>query len=101
LFQTNLFKYAPAVLLSSKTKIYKGNAVTDILLVRSSLHIRSALTPFQAIVKKFRFDVPAGLEKIPADWAKVTAAAQYTLTQRRSKIKKAVSKTVHTGNTFS
>ncbi|KAJ7860942.1 hypothetical protein B0H14DRAFT_3134710 [Mycena olivaceomarginata] len=73
--KTNLFKYAPAVLLSSKTKIYKGNAVTDILL---------------AIVKKFRFDVPAGLEKIPADWAKVTAAAQYTLTQRRSKIKKAI-----------
>ncbi|KAJ7819367.1 hypothetical protein B0H14DRAFT_3876691 [Mycena olivaceomarginata] len=73
--KTNLFKYAPAVLLSSKTKIYKGNAVTDILL---------------AIVKKFRFDVPAGLEKIPADWAKVTAAAQYTLTQRRSKINKAI-----------
>ncbi|KAJ7855642.1 hypothetical protein B0H14DRAFT_3865204 [Mycena olivaceomarginata] len=60
-FETNLFKYAPAVLLSSKTKIYKGNAVTDILL---------------AIVKKFRFDV--------------TVAAQYTLTQRRSKIKKAI-----------
>ncbi|KAJ7327985.1 hypothetical protein DFH08DRAFT_1026076 [Mycena albidolilacea] len=67
--KTNLFKDAPAILLSRKTKIYKGNA---------------------AIVKKFRFDVPAGLEKIPADWAKVTAAAQYTLTQRRSKIKKAI-----------
>ncbi|KAF8142844.1 hypothetical protein K438DRAFT_1784350 [Mycena galopus ATCC 62051] len=69
----NITKYAPAVLLSSKITCYKGDAATYILL---------------ALTKKFRFDIPPGLENIPADWAKVTGVAQYALTQRRGKIKK-------------
>ncbi|KAF7378117.1 hypothetical protein MSAN_00236000 [Mycena sanguinolenta] len=72
---TNIAKYAPAVLLSSKINIYKGDAATEILL---------------GILKKFRFDIPPGLENIPADWAKVTAAVQYALTQRRAAIKKTI-----------
>ncbi|KAJ7885269.1 hypothetical protein B0H14DRAFT_3737211 [Mycena olivaceomarginata] len=72
---TNIVKYAPAVLLSSKITIYKGNGTTNILL---------------AILKQYRFDMPAGLENIPADWEKVVEAVQDALTQRRSKIKKSI-----------
>ncbi|KAJ7816212.1 hypothetical protein B0H14DRAFT_3475502 [Mycena olivaceomarginata] len=55
--------------------IYKGNGTTNILL---------------AILKQYRFDMPAGLENIPADWEKVVEAVQDALTQRRSKIKKSI-----------
>ncbi|KAJ7852216.1 hypothetical protein B0H14DRAFT_3866134 [Mycena olivaceomarginata] len=72
---TNIVKYAPAVLLSSKITSYKGNGTTNILLV---------------ILKQYRFDMPAGLENIPADWEKVVEAVQDALTQRRSKIKKSI-----------
>ncbi|KAJ7815103.1 hypothetical protein B0H14DRAFT_2603720 [Mycena olivaceomarginata] len=72
---TNIVKYAPAVLLSSKITIYKGNGTTNILL---------------AILKQYRFDMPAGLENIPTDWEKVVEAVQDALTQRRSKIKKSI-----------
>ncbi|KAJ7321106.1 hypothetical protein DFH08DRAFT_970387 [Mycena albidolilacea] len=41
---TNIVKYAPAVLLSSKITIYKGNGTTNILL---------------AILKQYRFDITA------------------------------------------
>jgi hypothetical protein len=44
----------------------------------------------QAILKKYRFDIPPGLEHNQADWAKVISAVQDALTQKRSKIKKAV-----------
>jgi hypothetical protein len=45
----------------------------------------------QAILKKYRFDIPPGLENNKADWDKIVAAVQDALTQRRSTIKKAVS----------
>ncbi|KAJ7501283.1 hypothetical protein B0H11DRAFT_1908160 [Mycena galericulata] len=72
---TNIHKYAPAVLLSSKINVYKGDGTTNILL---------------AILKNNRFDIPPGLENVPADWAKVTAVVQDALTQKRAKIKKAI-----------
>ncbi|KAF7342691.1 hypothetical protein MSAN_02027000 [Mycena sanguinolenta] len=72
---TNINKYAPAVLLSSKITTYKGNAATDLLLI---------------ILKKYRFDIPPGLEHYLANWAKIVTAVQYALTQRRSKIKKLI-----------
>ncbi|KAJ7703891.1 hypothetical protein B0H17DRAFT_1326673 [Mycena rosella] len=53
----NILNYAPAVLLSSKTTVYKGNGATDLLL---------------AILKRYRFDMPPGIENIPADWAKIS-----------------------------
>ncbi|KAJ7688284.1 hypothetical protein B0H17DRAFT_866338, partial [Mycena rosella] len=68
----NIINYAPAVLLSSKVTEYKGQGVTNILL---------------AILKKHRFDLPAGIENIPADWAKVIDVVKEALTQKRSKIK--------------
>ncbi|KAJ7288600.1 hypothetical protein C8J57DRAFT_1280818, partial [Mycena rebaudengoi] len=73
--ETNIQKYAPAVLLSSKIKEYKGEGPTNNLL---------------AILKKYRFDIPPGLENNKADWDKIVAAVQDALTQRRSTIKKAI-----------
>lgn len=92
--QTNIHKYAPAVLLSSKINVYKGDGTTNILLVRSPIQMPQTiylLRAFQAILKNNRFDIPPGLENVPADWAKVTAVVQDALTQKRAKIKKAVS----------
>ncbi|KAJ7714443.1 hypothetical protein B0H16DRAFT_1742636 [Mycena metata] len=77
--ETNLRKYAPAVLLSSKLTWYKGNGPKEILL---------------NIAKHFRFGMPAGLENIPADWAKVTYVAGDALTQTRSSFKKLLGKSV-------
>ncbi|KAJ7849128.1 hypothetical protein B0H14DRAFT_3452710 [Mycena olivaceomarginata] len=73
----NIRKYAPAVLLSSKINVYKGNTATNILM---------------SILKNYRFefDIPSGIENIPANWAKLVAEAQEALTQRRSTIKKTI-----------
>ncbi|KAF7368442.1 hypothetical protein MVEN_00167200 [Mycena venus] len=71
----NINKYAPAVLLSSKIHTYKGDGATDLLMV---------------LLKKYRFDIPPGLEHYPADWGKIVGASQCALTQRRSKIKKTI-----------
>ncbi|KAJ7508195.1 hypothetical protein B0H11DRAFT_2308408 [Mycena galericulata] len=68
---TNIKKYAPAVLLSSKINVYEGDTITDVLLNR-------------------RFDIPPGLENVPADWAKVIAVVQDALTQKRAKVKKMI-----------
>ncbi|KAJ7281321.1 hypothetical protein C8J57DRAFT_1500023 [Mycena rebaudengoi] len=64
--ETNIQKYAPAVLLSSKINDYKGEGPTNILL---------------AILKKYCFDIPTGLENNKADWDKIVAAVQEALTQ--------------------
>ncbi|KAJ7899120.1 hypothetical protein B0H14DRAFT_3543429 [Mycena olivaceomarginata] len=73
--QKNISSYASAVLLSSKITIYKGDGPKNVLL---------------GIIKKYRFDIPDGVEKIPADWAKIVAEVQEALTQKRSKIKKLI-----------
>ncbi|KAJ7798123.1 hypothetical protein B0H14DRAFT_3545998 [Mycena olivaceomarginata] len=64
----NISSYASAVLLSSKITIYKGDGPKNVLL---------------GIIKKYRFDIPDGVEKIPADWAKIVAEVQEALTQKR------------------
>ncbi|KAJ7893160.1 hypothetical protein B0H14DRAFT_3427641 [Mycena olivaceomarginata] len=71
----NISSYASAVLLSSKITIYKGDGPKNVLL---------------GIIKKYRFDIPDGVEKIPADWAKIVAEVQEALTQKCSKIKKLI-----------
>ncbi|KAJ7807185.1 hypothetical protein B0H14DRAFT_2609901 [Mycena olivaceomarginata] len=73
--ETNIRKYAPAVLLSSKINVYKGEGITHILT---------------DIIKRHRFDLPPGVEHVPADWAKVLAIVQDALTQTRSKVKKEI-----------
>ncbi|KAJ6611591.1 hypothetical protein B0H10DRAFT_2192837 [Mycena sp. CBHHK59/15] len=72
--EKNISNYAAAGLLPSKISTYKAANPTNILL---------------AILKKHHFDLPAGIEHNPADWAKVVAAAQDALTQKRAKFKKA------------
>ncbi|KAJ7698806.1 hypothetical protein B0H14DRAFT_3528761 [Mycena olivaceomarginata] len=62
---TNIRKYAPAVPLSSKINVYKGDGITQILT---------------DIIKRHRFDLPPG----------VLAIVQDALTQTRSKVKKEI-----------
>ncbi|KAJ7143642.1 hypothetical protein C8R46DRAFT_1360444 [Mycena filopes] len=82
--EKNLINYGVAVLLSSKISAYKGAIPTNILL---------------DIVKKNRFDLPPGIESIPADFAKVVAAVQEILTQLRAKFKKALAASMKTSKT--
>ncbi|KAJ7306935.1 hypothetical protein DFH08DRAFT_1073190 [Mycena albidolilacea] len=72
--ETNIQKYAPAILLSDKIASYKGECPTTCLT---------------EVIKRLRF-IPDGLENIPADWGKVVSYSEYSLTQRRSKIKKVI-----------
>ncbi|KAJ7479924.1 hypothetical protein FB451DRAFT_1395490 [Mycena latifolia] len=73
--EKNIANYAAAVLLSSKIWTYKGATLTNILV---------------EILKKHRFDLPAGIEHNPADFSKVIAAIQDALTQKRAKFKKLI-----------
>ncbi|KAJ6623229.1 hypothetical protein B0H10DRAFT_2213617 [Mycena sp. CBHHK59/15] len=79
--EKNISNYAVAVLLSSKISAYKGSIPINTLL---------------DILKKFRFDLPAGIENNPADYGKVVAVVQDAFTQLRSKFKKALSASVRT-----
>ncbi|KAF4562664.1 hypothetical protein EYR36_004058 [Pleurotus pulmonarius] len=54
--KVNIDKYAAAVLLSTKIIAYKGDPPTEQLL---------------SIIRKFQFDLPVGIERNPADWAKI------------------------------
>ncbi|KAJ7842641.1 hypothetical protein B0H14DRAFT_3868840 [Mycena olivaceomarginata] len=71
----NIDHSAAAVLLSSKIRTYKGTTPTNIVV---------------EILKKYRFDLPAGIEHNPADFSKVIGAIQEALTQKRSKFKKLI-----------
>ncbi|KAJ6631588.1 hypothetical protein B0H10DRAFT_1772517, partial [Mycena sp. CBHHK59/15] len=77
LTQTNIYFYAAAILLSTKLSAYKGSVAKNILL---------------DIIKINHFDLPSNIERNPADYAKLVAVIQDTLTQLRSKIKNAVRK---------
>ncbi|KAL4258124.1 hypothetical protein AB1N83_009292 [Pleurotus pulmonarius] len=77
--KVNIDKYAAAVLLSTKIIAYKGDPPTEQLL---------------SIIRKFQFDLPVGIERNPADWAKVITTCQESLTQLRSKFKKVIANSV-------
>ncbi|KAJ7820594.1 hypothetical protein B0H14DRAFT_3472242 [Mycena olivaceomarginata] len=72
--EKNIANYAAAILLSTKISAYKGSIPTNILL---------------NMLKKHRFDLPAGIENNPADYGKVVSASQDAFTQFRAKCKKA------------
>ncbi|KAF7328117.1 hypothetical protein MVEN_02568700 [Mycena venus] len=76
----NIDHSAAAVLLSSKIRTYKGTTPTNIVV---------------EILKKYRFDLPAGIEHNPADFSKVIGAIQEALTQKRSKFKKLIIHSPH------
>ncbi|KAF8172199.1 hypothetical protein K438DRAFT_2056758, partial [Mycena galopus ATCC 62051] len=73
--KTNIQKYAPAILLSDKISTYKGEGPTTSLL---------------KVIKHLWFGIPIALESIPADWGKFVSYAEYSLTQRHSKIRRAI-----------
>ncbi|KAJ7859095.1 hypothetical protein B0H14DRAFT_2577462 [Mycena olivaceomarginata] len=54
--EKNIANYAAAILLSTKISAYKGSIPTNILL---------------NMLKKHRFDLPAGIENNPADYARL------------------------------
>jgi hypothetical protein len=44
----------------------------------------------QDIIKKYRFDLPAGIEHDYANWEKIQQGVSYSLTQARARVKKLV-----------
>ena len=44
----------------------------------------------QDILKRYRFDLPAGIEHDLANWEKIGVFVSYTLTQARARVKKVV-----------
>ncbi|KAJ7761725.1 hypothetical protein B0H16DRAFT_1809836 [Mycena metata] len=70
---TNIQVYVAPVLLSPKLATYKGTEPVQLVF---------------NIIKKYRFDTPAGFENIPADAAKITTTIEEAFTQGRSKFKK-------------
>ncbi|KAJ7772340.1 hypothetical protein B0H16DRAFT_1769097 [Mycena metata] len=72
-----------------------GNVFAELNLTVSNQFSRAEISLFPVcmlleVIKKLRFGLAAGLENIPADWAKVEQCAEYSLTQTRSKTKKCV-----------
>ncbi|KAJ7040961.1 hypothetical protein C8F04DRAFT_1305675 [Mycena alexandri] len=71
--KANIQTYIAPVLLSPKLTAYKGSEPVQIIF---------------NLVKKYRFDAPAGFENNPADAGKITATIEDAFTQGRSKFKK-------------
>lgn len=89
--KTNINSYAIAVMLSVNISAYKGDIPRNHVLVRI-LHIVWTLwlTSIQDILKRYRFDLPVGIEHDYANWEKISIFVGYVLTQNRSRLKKAV-----------
>jgi hypothetical protein len=87
----NIMKYTPAIILSNKISTYKGEGLKTALLVSDLpffLSCGGILMGSQEVIKRLRFGIPVGLEKIPTDWAKFVSFTEYALTQTHSKTKK-------------
>ncbi|KAJ7771172.1 hypothetical protein B0H14DRAFT_2632470 [Mycena olivaceomarginata] len=67
---------------SNKDKMGWGRFLDDV--------VENYESDCQNILKKFRFDIPAGIENNPADYAKVVAAGQGAFTQLHPKFKRAL-----------
>ncbi|KJA16691.1 hypothetical protein HYPSUDRAFT_144977, partial [Hypholoma sublateritium FD-334 SS-4] len=73
--KTNINNYAIAVLLSTNISAYKGDIPRNHIL---------------DILKRYRFDLPPGIEHDYSNWEKITTFVSYSLTQARAKIKKLI-----------
>ena len=90
--QTNINNYAIAVLLSVNISAYKGDIPRNHILVHILLILIRILRSLfvQNILKRYRFDLPAGIEHDYSNWEKITASVSYSLTQSRARVKKLV-----------
>ena len=89
--KTNINNYAVAVLLSVNISAYKGDIPRNHILVCILLIIWILYLFFlQDILKKYRFDLPAGIEHDYSNWEKITTSVSYSLTQTRARVKKLV-----------
>jgi len=81
-------------MLSVNISAYKGNIPRNHVLVR----IRRVIYPrssflillLQDILKRYRFDLPPGIEHDYANWEKISTFVGYSLTQARARVKKLV-----------
>lgn len=81
--KTNINNYALAVLLSANISAYKGDIPRN--------HILN-------ILKKYRFDLPTGIEHDYANWEKITTFVSYSLTQSRARVKKLIRDSITQNN---
>jgi len=89
--KTNINNYAVAVLLSVNISAYKGDIPRNHILVCILLIVWILYLFFlQDILKKYRFDLPAGIEHDYSNWEKITTSVSYSLTQTRARVKKLV-----------
>lgn len=89
--QTNINSYGVAVMLSVNISAYKGNIPRNHVLVCNLLIIQNLCSFFlQDILKRYRFDLPPGIEHDYANWEKITVFVSYSLTQTRARVKKLV-----------
>ncbi|KAF8809720.1 hypothetical protein BYT27DRAFT_7222310 [Phlegmacium glaucopus] len=85
--KTNINNYALAVLLSVNISTYKGDIPHNHIL---------------DILKRYRFDLPVGIEHDYANWEKITTQVSYSLTQTRTRVKKVIKDSIITNqNIFS
>ncbi|CAA7263726.1 unnamed protein product [Cyclocybe aegerita] len=73
--KTNITNYGIAVLLSINVSAYKGDIPRNHVL---------------DILKRYRFDLPAGIEHDYANWEKISTFVGYSLTQTRARVKKLI-----------
>jgi hypothetical protein len=77
-------------MLSVNISAYKGDIPRNHVLVSISFfsnHFAFYL-PIQDIIKRYRFDLPPGIEHDYASWEKISQAVSYFLTQSRARVKK-------------
>ncbi|KAJ7272135.1 hypothetical protein C8J57DRAFT_1225679 [Mycena rebaudengoi] len=88
LFITNLAMRNELVRIITSQPKYAATAELKVNI--KAFAIAVLLSPNINILKKKRFDLPVGIEDIPAEWGKIITLVQDTITQVRSDLKKDV-----------
>jgi hypothetical protein len=85
--KTNINNYGVAVMLSINISAYKGDIPRNHVL---------------DILKRYRFDLPPGIEHDYANWEKISTFVGYALTQARARVKKLIRDSIKSNtNVFS
>ena len=78
-------------MLSVNISAYKGDIPRNHVLVSIPFDLMILQFIFlQDIIKRYRFDLPAGIEHDYANWEKISQAVSYSLTQSCARVKKLV-----------